>query len=355
MNAVRRALLMSGVAAMLPWPARAQGFAGLGASVDGFALPDPAKRLDFPADHGAHPDFRIEWWYLTASLTGADGAAYGVQWTLFRTALKPGGGEGWQSPTLWMGHAALTTATSHHVAERLARGGVGQAGVTTTPFQAWIDEWAMTSLAGPAKDPLNRIALTARGNDFGYDLTLQASGPLVAHGDHGYSVKSDDGQSSHYYSQPFYDLTGTITLDGGPLAVTGQGWLDREWSSQPLSADQQGWDWLSLIFDDGTRLMGYRMRGVRGDFTAASWITAEGGVEVLPNGALILTPLRSAEVAGRTIPVEWQVDVPSKGVAVTVKALNDAAWMATSVPYWEGPVFITGTQTGRGYLEMTGY
>jgi predicted secreted hydrolase len=355
MNAARRAFLMTVAAVLAGRASHAQGFADLGGNIDGFALPDPAKRFDFPADHGAHPDFRIEWWYLTASLTGADGAAYGVQWTLFRTALKPGGGDGWQSPTLWMGHAALTTATAHRVAERLARGGVGQAGVTTTPFQAWIDEWAMTSQAEPGKDPLDRIALTARGADFGYDLTLQASGPLVAHGDHGYSVKSDDGQSSHYYSQPFYDLTGTITLDGIPVAVTGQGWLDREWSSQPLSPDQLGWDWLSLIFDDGTRLMGYRMRGVRGNYTAASWILPDGTVQALPNGALALTPLRSAEVAGRTLPVEWQVEVPSKGVAVQIKALNDAAWMATSVPYWEGPVFISGSHSGRGYLEMTGY
>lgn len=354
MNAARR-LFLAGVAAMLAARASGQGFAGLGTLVDGFALPDPAGRFDFPADHGAHDAFRIEWWYLTASLTGADGAAYGIQWTLFRTAFRPGGGDGWQSPTLWMGHAALTTATAHHVAERLARGGVGQAGVTAVPFQAWIDEWAMTSRAGPAEDALDRINLTARGADFSYDLDLRATGPLVAHGDHGYSVKSRDGHASHYYSQPFYDLAGQIVLPSGPVAVTGQGWLDREWSSQPLSAEQTGWDWLSLILDDGTRLMGYRMRDTRGDFTAASWILPDGSVEGLPDGALVMTPLRTARVADRDIPVEWQIEIATKGLSVTIKALNDAAWMATSVPYWEGPVFATGTHAGRGYLEMTGY
>lgn len=354
MNAGRR-LFLGGMAAMLAARAGAQGFAGLGAAVDGFALPDPAGRFDFPADHGAHDAFRIEWLYLTASLTGADGAPYGIQWTLFRTALKPGGGKGWGSPTLWMGHAALTTASAHHVAERLARGGVGQAGVEAVPFQAWIDEWAMTSLAGPAADALDRIKLTARGMDFGYDLIMQATGPLVAHGDKGYSVKSRDGHASHYYSQPFYEVAGKIEVPSGPVEVTGQGWLDREWSSQPLSDNQTGWDWMSLMLDDGTRLMGYRMRDTRGDFTAASWIAPNGAVENLPNGSLVMTPQRTARVADRDIPVEWKIDLASKGLSVAITPLNDAAWMATSVPYWEGPVFATGTHPGRGYLEMTGY
>jgi predicted secreted hydrolase len=130
----------------LPLPAAlAQGFAGLGTDADGFALPDRGG-AEFPADHGAHPDYRIEWWYLTANLTGPDGTPYGMQWTLFRTALAPREGRGGTAPQLWMGHAAVTTPDAHHVAERLARGGIGQAGVTSDPFAAWIDDWEM---AGP--------------------------------------------------------------------------------------------------------------------------------------------------------------------------------------------------------------
>ncbi len=130
----------------------AQGFAGMGTSAEGYALPDPDTRFQFPRDHGPHPDFRIEWWYLTANLTGADGTDYGLQWTLFRSALAPGDqGDGWDSPQFWMGHAAITTPDAHFVTERFARGGIGQAGVTADPFSAWIDDWAMTGIdAGPA-------------------------------------------------------------------------------------------------------------------------------------------------------------------------------------------------------------
>lgn len=343
MNARIFALLL-----LLPCQAMAQGFAGLGTDAAGFSRPQPDTVLTFPADHGAHPDYRIEWWYLTANMTGPDGTLYGLQWTLFRSALAPQDGQGWETPQLWMGHAAVTTPEAHHVTERLARGGIGQAGVTAAPFSAWIDDWVME---GPDFDTLR---LTASGPDFAYDVRLTAKGPLVLHGQNGYSVKSAAGQASHYYSQPFYQLSGTLTLPGGEVPVTGTAWLDREWSSQPLAQDQTGWDWFSLSFDTGDKLMGFVLRGAT-DYTSATWIAPDGTTTALPDGAFAASPRADHRVAGRTVPVEWHVRLPEKGVDVMVTALNPNAWMATSVPYWEGPVTISGSHGGVGYLEMTGY
>ncbi|MBF9033069.1 iron ABC transporter permease [Rhodobacterales bacterium HKCCE2091] len=350
MNA--RVLLL---ALLLPSAALAQGFAGLGTDAEGYALPDPDHRFDFPEDHGPHPDFRIEWWYLTAVLDGDDGATYGVQWTLFRAALSPEEATGWGAEQIWMGHAGLTTPDGHFTAERLARGGIGQAGATADPFEAWIDDWAMTGRGG-TPDALDAIRLTARGMEFAYDFSAEATGPIVAHGANGYSVKSQDGQASHYYSQPFYEMAGTLTLPAGEVAVTGTGWLDREWSSQPLGPDQTGWDWFSLGFDDGSRMMAFRLRSDTGrDYTTGTWIDADGSAETIPAGALTLAPGRTARVAGRDIPVEWTVTLPARGLDLAVTAMTDDAWMDTSFPYWEGPVTVTGSHEGRGFLEMTGY
>lgn len=332
----------------LPVAADAQGFAGLGTSADGFSLPVQGEPLTFPADHGSHDDFRIEWWYLTANLTGPDGRPYGLQWTLFRAALAPAEATGWTSPQLWMGHAAVTTPDAHYVAERLARGGIGQAGVIADPFDAWIDDWEM---AGPDFD---HLTLTAAGTEFAYAMNLTAQGPLVLHGDQGFSQKSGQGQASYYYSQPFFDIAGTLTLPEGDIPVTGIAWLDREWSSQPLAEGQTGWDWFSLSFDDGAKLMGFRLRGTP-DYTAATWIAADGTPTVYVDGAFRATPLDTATVAVRELPVVWRVELPDKGLDVTVQAINPAAWMAVSVPYWEGPVLVSGSHDGRGYLEMTGY
>jgi predicted secreted hydrolase len=338
---------------LIATPALPQGFAGLGTQAEGFSIPRPDRALVFPEDHGAHPEYRIEWWYLTATLTGADGQDYGAQWTLFRSALAPETRAGFADPQIWMGHAGLTTATQHFSAERFARGGVGQAGVVATPFEAWIDDWFMRSTATTG-DPLDALSLRATGTDFSYDLTLTALGPLVLQGHEGYSVKSFDGQASYYYSQPFYSVEGLLDLPDGPVQVTGQAWLDREWSSQPLSSDQSGWDWVSLSFDDGHRMMGFQLRG-REVFTAGTWITPDGHATPLPAGAVRFTPLAFARVAGRDVPVRWQIDWAEGGVSITTAPLNPQSWMDLSVSYWEGPLRFSGTHSGRGYLEMTGY
>jgi predicted secreted hydrolase len=340
------------LAFLCSWPvaAFAQGFSGLGADADGFATPRPDPAFSFPADHGAHPDYRIEWWYLTANLSGPDGTAYGLQWTLFRTALAPGEAAGWQSPQVWFAHAAVTTPDRHFATERFARGGIGQAGVHAQPFRAWIDEWA---LEGQGFD---HMSLKAQGPGFAYAMTLESQGPLVFHGDAGYSVKSAEGQASYYYSQPFFDIEGTLTLPEGGVPVTGTAWLDREWSSQPLSDTQSGWDWFSLSFDGGAKLMGFQLRQTDGaSYSSATWIEADGTTTAYEDGAFDAVPLDISAVAGRDIPTTWHVMLPARGVDVTITALNPAAWMGLSIPYWEGPVTVRGSHDGVGYLEMTGY
>lgn len=341
MNA--KALLL---AAFIPSAVFAQGFAGLGTEVDGFSVPQPNPSFTFPTDHGPHNDYRIEWWYLTANLVAADGTPYGLQWTLFRSALAPEDGAGWTAPQLWMGHAAVTTPDAHYVGERLARGGIGQAGVTAAPFEAWIDDWSL-------QGNWNTLNMTASAPDFSYDMALTAQGPLVFHGDNGYSVKSAAGQASYYYSQPFFAIDGTLNLPEGAVAVTGNAWLDREWSSQPLADNQTGWDWFSLSFDDGAKLMGFRLQQTDGEnFTSATWIEPDGSTTAYDDGALTATPLT---MNADDVPVKWRVELPVRDLDVTVDALNEDAWMTTSVPYWEGPVTISGSHTGVGYLEMTGY
>lgn len=338
-----------------------QGFAGLGAQAEGFMPVTPDAPLIFPRDHGAHPDYRIEWWYVTANLEDQQGREWGVQWTLFRQALEPQtsaeASAGWRSAQVWLGHAAVTRADAHRYADRLARGGIGQAGVTTDPFQAWIDHWSLGTLAAPsAPSPFGALAVSARGEGFGYQLRLLSDRPLVLHGDQGYSRKSHGEQASYYYSQPFYQAQGVIEWEGEQIPVSGEAWLDREWSSQPLAGSQRGWDWFSIHLDGGQKLMLFRLRSVDDPpFASGSWISATGEVTPLDGADIIMQPLTQTRVAGRKVPTRWRLLVPSKDVDVEVQAVNPQSWMGTAIPYWEGPVRITGNRHGMGYLEMTGY
>ena len=331
-----------------------KGFAGMGDQALAYTPVVPGRVFSFPADHGAHDGFRIEWWYVTANLKDAQGNEFGVQWTLFRSALKPSAEQaGWASQTIWLGHAAVTSASVHHAAERYARGGVGQAGVRLAPFEAWIDDWRFAS---QAQDPLSDLQLSARDKDFAYQLHLTSSRPLVLQGDNGFSQKSEAGQASYYYSQPFFQASGTLQIDGQTYTVSGPAWLDREWSSQPLTANQTGWDWFSLHLDSGEHVMLYRMRQKDGaPYLTGTWIAADGQTETLSSSQIQLTPQDTARVAGRTMPVKWAIRIPDKHLDISLDALNRDAWMDLRIPYWEGPVHITGSHPGQGYLEMTGY
>ncbi len=337
--------------------ALAQGFAGLGKSGDGYAPVVPGKTFSFPGDHGPHPDYRIEWWYVTANLADSTGTRFGAQWTLFRQASRPGPQqEGWANQQIWMGHAAVTRADTHRSSETFARGGVEQAGVVTTPFRAWIDSWQMRGLDVMRDDAIAPLEVNASGLDFACALRLDADRALVLQGDGGYSRKSERGQASYYYSQPFFKAAGSITIDDRPVAVTGQAWMDREWSSQPLAADQGGWDWFSLHLNSGEKLMLFRLRQTDGrHYASGNWILPDGTTRQIATGDITLTPKALTTVEGRTIPTTWEIAIPALSLALECIALNPKSWMGTSFPYWEGPIGFAGSHSGVGYLEMTGY
>jgi predicted secreted hydrolase len=178
----------------------------------------------------------------------------------------------------------------------------------------------------------------------------------VLQGDGGYSRKSLREQASYYYSQPHYSATGILTIDDKPVDVTGMAWLDREWSSQPLASDQSGWDWLSLHFKSGDKLMLYRMRQSDGQhYGSGKWITPDGKAEQLASADIAMTPLAVTEIEGRKIPTTWRIAIPTMALSIECTPLNARSWMGTSFPYWEGPIRFAGSHTGVGYLEMTGY
>jgi predicted secreted hydrolase len=338
-------------------PSFAQGFAGLGSNADGYDKVASGKVFTFPADHGPHPGYRIEWWYVTTNLFDASGVGYGAQWTLFRQAMAPGGNsEGWANQQIWMAHAAVTRADTHRVSQAFARGGVGQAGVETQPFKAWIDSWDMHGSDRTDPNTVSPLDVNASGKDFSYALHLEADHPLVLQGDGGYSRKSLREQASYYYSQPFFKVSGRLAIDDKPVDVAGLAWMDREWSSQPLAPDQTGWDWFALHFISGEKLMLYRMRQKDGNnYASGNWILPDGSTRQFATSDIVMTPHDAIDIEGHKLPVQWQVSIPSLSLSIETVPLNPRAWMGTSFAYWEGPISFRGSHTGIGYLEMTGY
>ncbi|MGI9916318.1 lipocalin-like domain-containing protein [Vibrio owensii] len=326
-----------------------------------FTPVEKGVELTFPTDHQAHPNFRHEWWYLTANLIDEDGNPLGVQWTQFRFAAAPPTGEDdvkkteWQAQQIYMAHSAVTTADKHYADEKWSRDQTSLAGVDTSPFRVYLDDWQWTS----STTDLFPATLKANSEQFGYSLTLTSSAPYQKQGEQGYSTKSADGQvASYYYSQPFIDVSGEVTIDGEIHQVSGKGWIDREWSSQFLLDSQQGWDWLALWLSDETSLVVFQLRDSKtgqASYSSARLMQQDGSGIAISQKDIQLEATNQTEIQGRKYPTQWQVSIPKQQIELTVSALNPNAKMPLSVPYWEGPVRIDGSHSGTGYMELTGY
>jgi predicted secreted hydrolase len=326
-----------------------------------FAEVRPDRALVFPADHGAHPDFRTEWWYATGWLERPDGRPLGFQTTFFR--VRTGIGE--HNPSafaprqLLLAHAAIADPDLGRLRhdQRIARSGLGRAGFAEDRTHVWIGDWRF-------EQSDDRYRATVRGDDFAYELTLAADGPPMLNGQAGFSTKAPDPRhASYYYSRPQLAVSGTVTLDDQTQPVTGRAWLDHEWSSELLSADAQGWDWIGINLDDGGALMAFRLRRPDGApiWAAATLRTAAGRTRTLASEEIAFEPIRhwTSPRTGIAYPIEWRVRVDNRDFHLQPLIDDQELDSRRSIGsvYWEGAVRVEedGQETGRGYLEMTGY
>lgn len=361
-----RGLLSALLLAVTPWASAAELRLDevLGATQDrGFARADSPRTFVFPEDHGPHPRYRSEWWYLTATLASDDGDEYGLQFTLFRQALRPEPviGGPWDASQIWMAHVALTDAAGgrHIEAERLARGHPRLAGARAAPFEAYLEDWRLQA-EGPG---LAGLRLQAETDEFAAALRLEPQKPVVLQGEGGLSAKGP-GQASYYYSVSRLTAAGEIRHDDETVAVRGNAWLDREWSTSVLGDDRLGWDWFALQLETGEDLMLFQLRnerGVRDPYDQGLWVGQDGVTHPLRAPDFTLEPLRQwRDDDGVAWPVAWRVAVmgPPGSRVLEVRAAVDDQRMDTLLTYWEGMVRVydeDGRRIGAGYLEMTGY
>ncbi|WP_372942785.1 lipocalin-like domain-containing protein [Shewanella sp.] len=322
------------------------------------------KMLQFPRDHLAHNDYKIEWWYLTANLTTSKGEDVGIQWTQFRIGMTPpteqltASENDWSSNQLYMAHAAITSEDEHLTAEKWSRAHPKLASVSPSPFTVHLQNWQWQSQS----DGLFPATLTVNNSDFTYQLQLNSQQPIQLQGDKGYSSKSaDQAVASYYYSQPFIDVTGEMTRHGVTEKVSGKAWLDREWSSQFLTKAQQGWDWFSLRLNDDSTLMAFRLRGdtEQDHFYSARRMYADGSGRNInsrdnPND-IDMQPTQWQQTALGKHPIAWRIRINSEAIDLTTHAINPNSDMLVSTSYWEGPIDIQGSHQGQGYMELTGY
>ncbi|GGE92730.1 lipocalin-like domain-containing protein [Sphingomonas prati] len=331
------------------------------APVADFPVVRPGVPLAFPADHGAHPAYRTEWWYATGWLRTADGRNLGFQVTFFRSRLPvdPRNPSAFNPSQIVFAHAGLSDPATGRLLhdQRSARAGFGLAQAATGDAAVAIRDWTFRRTSA------GRFETRIPAKDFTLALSLTPTQPPFAQGEAGYSRKGPNpADASRYYSVPHLKVAGTVLRGGRTVRVTGEAWLDREWSSSYLDPRAAGWDWTGLNLDDGSALMAFRIRAKSGGtlWAGGSLRRPDGRIVRFAPGDVALTPLRRwrSPGTGAVYPVEQllAVRLPEGIRRYRLTPLFDAQELdarSGGLPvYWEGAV---RTQGGRGYLELTGY
>jgi predicted secreted hydrolase len=352
----RAAALLAGCLGGIGWVAAAGGAA------DTAYAPVVADRpLTFPADYGSHPAFRIEWWYVTGWLSTGGGEPLGFQITFFRT--KPGIDE--RNPSafaprqLLIAHCALSDPKRGRLwqDQRVRRIGMGLADAAAADTDVYMDRWSL-------KHHADIYDARIDADNFSLDLTLSATQGILINGEAGFSRKGPSPQAaSYYYSQPHLKVSGSIVRLGSADKVTGEAWLDHEWSSEYLDAEAVGWDWIGINMNDGAALMAFCIRGARGEqrWAGGTLRSSDGRVQVLrPSDVEFRAGRRWVSPrTGISYPVQWSVRAGPREIelAPLLDDQENDTRMSTGAIYWEGAVqAFDGKRTvGRGYLELTGY
>lgn len=334
----------------------------------GFIVADGSRPLTFPADFGAHPDFRTEWWYYTGNLQTAKGRHFGFDLTIFRMGQAPPTAElpndsNWSSRDLYFAHFAVSDISSNHfyAFQRYSRPGSGLAGAEADPYHVWLEGWNITQRTK------GLYQLQAEQEQIALDLTLTDETGVILQGENGYSRKGKNPtNASYYYSQPRLRADGSLKINGAQYEVSGLTWNDHEFSSGALDESQIGWDWFSLQFDDGAALMLFQIRergGGISDSASGTFIAADKTSQPLHKSDFEITVLdhwMSPHTQG-TYPSSWKVHILKPDCSLDVKP-----WMSEQeinfppIAYWEGAVHFEGTcngvpTRGDGYIELTGY
>lgn len=328
----------------------------------------PGYRFEFPRDFFEHPDFQTEWWYYTGNLKAQDGHHFGFELTFFRRAIDRGQArtEPWDVRDLYLAHFAVSDLDGqrYYHTERLNRAGPGIAGASASTSRIWNGNWQI-QWRGSEQD------LQAIDRRIELHLRLRAEKPPVIHGEDGVSQKAAGaGRASYYISLTRLAAAGDLELDGARLKVSGLAWMDHEFFTHQLEADQAGWDWICLQLEDNTELMLFRIRRKDGSFdtfSAGTFIDARGKSAHLRSRDFVMQPQGDNWTSPTThaaYPMAWKIAVPLLSIDLqlhTKLANQELVANGGFVPsYWEGAISVEGrrgasTLNGIGYLEMTGY
>lgn len=330
-----------------------------------FQIAKVGYKYVFPKDHQPHHQFASEWWYYTGILHVSKQRSFGYQLTFFRVGTKPNDG---QSEAIYIAHFALSDLKSKkfYYFDRLNRPILKMANAfpEKNGVFLWNKNWS-------ARIQNNEHILEAEAENIKINLKLYSNQKPIIHGkpNENISRKGDcPSCASHYYSLTNLQSTGQIQIDDEVFNVQGISWMDHEFGSSQLQAHQEGWDWFSLYFDDGSSLMLYQIREKNGKispYSQGTYVSSDGKSQYLGQKEILMHPVKNwlSPHTKTFYPLIWEITIPKLNLGIKTLPLSLDQELRTNnstrISYWEGAIKavdrVSGKKIAEGYLELTGY
>lgn len=340
-----------------------------------FAAQERPKHISLPEDFDFQPSAKQEQWHYFANLVDKSGQEYSVQWVYERVTTSNFPAAGWRNPRLFIVTTIITNSSHVWREQRLARSGIGQAGLQTTPFNLWIDNWTWSSLGTyplPSK-------LTVQTDDISIALTSLNEGPYIVDGNKGYlrtspTTPSNDtvGQNGIYsFQAPYIKVSGYLKLDDYPIEVKGHAWLSKEWGDHIIPQNNDKSLLLNIRLDNERSLLVRKSQLDGFPPTTYAIISYLSGMNTqLFDDDVSIEPIKYSRITNSAeLPLEWRVSIPKVGIEFTFSAINNNQWHDLLVPYWQGPIHAVNangsatrlktydkySDSSLGFLRLNGY
>jgi geranylgeranyl pyrophosphate synthase/predicted secreted hydrolase len=352
-----------------------------------------------------HASARMEWWYVNAHLTAADGRPFSLFAAFFvvDTSAADAADKDYSHFLTW---GLVDADGRRHFPETrvdarspsLAVAELDHNRGPRDPLVAAAFREVVAAGRIPLPDrllpastsiPRDRLALDFGGSRFtkaadgsyaldlvsadgqtGCRLRVTLEMPVVRHGDNGV-VCGLQGESMFYYFSPRCRVEGRVLVDGAWVDVAdGLGWYDHEFGeSHRVNRGPDatvGWNWLSAQLDNGWSLTAYDLFD-RYDATRSHgrWV-----VVVSPSGERtayddFTFSCEGAWTSTRTFnryPTRYRLEVPRAGIALDVEVAlpqQEVITIISAPAFWEGRVAVHGRLrdtlvTGVGFVERSG-